>query len=331
MATTALDILTGGLLNINSYSPGETLGQNDAQVGLNILNDLLDSLSNDEAYVYTQQETIFNWIAGQFQYSVGNPIGGTFVGTLTGGSPIITGVTAIPSQLVASATAGAGSKLTDQQSQIPVGTALFPVATTVIAIGATTVTMSANALATPAINPDTITYTVPGNIPMGRPLRFRQGFTRSNTSGNSSLDYTFTFTDFDNYKRELLKNVQGPWPYIAAYQPTFPYGTLYVYPAPGTNYTAHIFSDIILSEFASTTTPYSLPQGYTRSLKKLVALELAPIYGKVPSPQLIMQCKEAKQLIKGTNATPVPVLQFDSAIARAQVNDASWITHGGFT
>ena len=397
---TALDIITGGLLNINSYSPGETLAATDAQTGLHVLNDLLESLSNDEAYVYTQQETIFNWIAGQFQYSVGNPIGGTFTGILTAGSPVITGITALPSQLVASLTAGAGSTLTDQQAQIPIGTNLFPVATTVLSlvtgsttaitftapptgttatisgwaggavasayvtfqdgetrvaavslagvvtwtgaltgtptaagnsINTTSVTMSANALATPAINPDTITYTVPGNIPMGRPLRFRQGFTRSNTSGNSSLDYTFYFTDFDNYKRELLKNVQGPWPYIAAYQPTFPYGTLYVYPAPGTNYTAHIFSDIILSSFASTTTNYSLPQGYTRSLKKLMGLELAPIYGKTPSPQLIMQCKEAKQLIKGTNSVPVPVLQFDSAIARAQVNDASWITHGGFT
>ena len=99
---TALDIITGGLLNINSYSPGETLSATDAQTGLHVLNDLLESLSNDEAYVYTQQETIFNWIAGQFQYSVGNPVGGTFTGILTAGSAVITGITSLPSQLVAS-------------------------------------------------------------------------------------------------------------------------------------------------------------------------------------------------------------------------------------
>ena len=324
---------------------------------------------------------------------MGNPVGGTFTGILTGGSPVITGITSLPSQLIV------GGTLTDQQSQIAVGTNLFPVATTILSFvtGATTavtftvppvgtggtlsgwaggavpfayltfsdgetrvvaitlagvvswtgaltgtptaggnsvnttsITMSAPAIATPSINPDTITYTVPGNIPMGRPLRFRQGFTRSNTSGISSLDYTFTFTDFDNYKRELLKNVQGPWPYIAAYQPTFPYGTLYVYPAPGTNYTAHIFSDMILSEFASTTTNYSLPQGYARSLKKLLALELAPTYGKQVHGLLVLQAKEAKKLLQGTNSTPVPVLQFDTAIARSQVNDASWIISGGF-
>jgi hypothetical protein len=31
-----------------------------------------------------------------------------------------------------------------------------------------------------------------------------------------------------------------------------------------------------------------------------------------------------------TNASPVPVLQFDTALARSQVNDASWAQHGGF-
>lgn len=324
-SSTAADIITGALLNINSYSPGETLAAMDAKTGLDTLNDLIDSLSGDECFVYTQSEFIFPWIAGQYQYSVGNPVGGTFVGTLTGGSPIITGVTQIPANLIA------GSTLTDQQAQIATGTALVPVPTTVIGIGVNTVTMSAPALATPAINPEPITYTVPGNIGMGRPLRFRDGFTRATTSGNANLDYAFSMVSFDRYKEELLKNVQGPWPYIAAYQPTFPYGTLYVYPAPGTNYTAHLFTDLIISEWAQTTTAYALPQGYARALKKLLALELAPAYGKTPSPQLITQAKEAKDLIKAVNDSPVVTLRFDSAIVRSQSQDAGWIMKGGFT
>jgi hypothetical protein len=324
MASTAGDIITGALLNINSYSPGAPLNAQDATVGLNALNDLLDSLSNDEAFVYTQQETIFSWISNQFEYTVGNPVGGTFLGNTAAGSPIITGITSLPSQLIV------GGTITDLQSLIPGGTALFPTPTTVIAIGTTTVTLSANATAN-SNGLDTFTYTVPGNIPIARPLRFRSGFTRANQSGLSMLDYTFKFTDFDAYKRELLKSVPGPWPFVAAYQPTFPYGTVYVYPAPSANYTAHIFSDLILSEFASTTTPYSMPQGYTRALKKLLGLELCPIYGKTPSAELRLQAKEAKALLKNTNETPVAVLQYDTALARTQVNDASWAQHGGFS
>lgn len=324
MATTALDIITGALLNINSYSPGETLNPQDAQTALTVLNDLLDSLSNQEQFVYTQVETIFPWIAGQFQYSVGNPVGGQFIGTVTGGSPVITGITQMPSNIII------GGTLTDQGAVIPTGSSLVPVPTTITAIGATTVTMSQPATATPATNPDTITYTVPGNIPMNRPLRFRDGFTRATTSGNANLDYFFQMTSFDRYKEELLKNVQGPWPYIAAYQPTFPYGTLYVYPNPGTNFTAHLFTDLLITEFPATTSAYSLPQGYSRALKKLLALELAPNYGKQPSPQLLTQAKEARSLIQATNDTPVVTLRFDTAIVRAQVQDAGWIVRGGF-
>lgn len=386
MATTALDIITGALLNINSYSPGEPLNNADATTALNVLNDLLDSLSTDQCFVYTQVEQIFPWVSGQFQYSIGNPTGGTFVGYTVAGSPVITGVT-VPANIAV------GGDLTDVNVAVPAGatvtafsgnigatgftftvppvgssgtmTATWPAATgnylitfsdgetrtglftlasafvvwfggaltgtpTVVgSVNINTITMSANALFT-QITADTFTYTIPGDIKMGRPLRFRDGFTRANTSGVANLDFAFQMISFDRYKEELLKNVQGPWPYVAAYQPTFPYGTLYVYPAPGSNYVAHLFTDLIISDFTATTSAYNMPQGYSRALKKLLALELAPNYGKNPSPLLMSQAKEAKELIKAVNDTPVVTLRFDSAIASAQVNDAGWIIRGGF-
>jgi hypothetical protein len=323
MATTALDLITGALLNINSYSPGEPLNASDGQTGLNVLNDLVDSLSNEESFVYTQAETVFPWINNQFQYSVGNPIGGTFLGTVTGGSNVITGVTNIPSNLKV------GAYITDLAAVIPTGNNLVPVPTTVTAIGVNTVTLSAPATATPA-NPDQLTYTVPGDIVMPRPLHFRNGFSRSTTSSNASLDYYFEMVSFDRYKEELLKNINGPWPIIASYQPTFPYGTLYVYPNPNSGYTAHVFTDLIIKSFASLNSAYSLPEGYTRALKTLLSLELAPIYGKQPAPVLLTNAKAARELLKVTNANPVVTLRFDSSLVRADTPDRSWIMHGGF-
>src|SRR5277367_5566873 len=100
MATTASYLVQGGLLNINSYSPGAPLETQDANTGLDTLNDLLESLSNDKAFIFTQDETIFQWIGGQYEYTVGNPVSPTtFSGTITGGSPIISGVTQIPADL----------------------------------------------------------------------------------------------------------------------------------------------------------------------------------------------------------------------------------------
>lgn len=322
MASTALDLITGALLNINSYSPGETLAPEDASTCLAILNDLLDSLSLDKAFIFTQTENIFPWIAGQYQYSIGNPILGTFCGVLTGGSPTITGVSVPPDLVV-------NGDLSDVGAAIPDGTV-------VLDFGATTITMGdafgnpVSAAFTSLLNPDVITYTGPGDIKIPRPIRINDSFTRTNSSANANLDYAFEILSFDRYKEELLKNIQGPWPYVAAYQPTFPLGTLYVYPCPGANYTAHLFTDLILSEFANTTTKYALPQGYTRALKKLLALELAPNYGKTPSPLLIKQAKEARASIETVNDSPVVTLRYDTAISRSQTTDAGWIIGGGF-
>jgi hypothetical protein len=418
VASTAADIISGALLNLNAFSPAQTLTSQDGTVGLQALNDLTDSLNNDEDFPWSQIETIFTWISNQFQYTVGNPTSATtFTGILTGGSNAITSVTSLPAALTATNGAQAGSMLTDLGNAIPAtsnvaptppylqtNSGLISTPTTVSQIGlplvftgallsgATSATlasvngvagswpyvsgvnnilfsdgeiravtftanstavswtgglsnnvtasasapnvilMSAVATATPATNQDTLIYTVPGNIAMARPLRFRSGFTRASAggSGNAFLDYTFTFVDFDAYKRELLKNVQGPWPYVASYQPNYPYGVVYVYPNPSAGYVGHIFSDWVFPTFASTTSPYSMPPGYTRFLKKQLAIELAPIYGKIVTGELRASAKAALDLLKSTNKTPIKTLQYDSSLSRANATDAGWVLHGGF-
>jgi hypothetical protein len=173
-------------------------------------------------------------------------------------------------------------------------------------------------------------WQIVGDIPMPRPLRFRNGYTRATTSGNSNLDFFFELKSYEEYKRELLKNIPGPWPYIAAYRPDFPLGQLFVYPAPGAAYTAHLFTDVILADAANPTAEFSMPQGYTRAFKKLLALEFAPILMKPVGRELRAQAQEAKNLIKALNAMPPVPLTYDTAISRAQTHDAGWIIHGGF-
>ena len=315
--TTGQDLVIGGLLNINAYSPGQPLSASVGAQALAILNDLLDSLSTDQDFVFTQTENIIAWTPGQYKYTIGNPVGGTFTGTVTSGSPTITGVT-VPSALVA------GGDLTDFA-------ALIPANTTVLSFnsGAGTVTMSANAISN--YTGDVITYTTPGNIKLARPLRIRSGYTRITASGNTGLDYWFDCQNSMNaYNQIGFKGVAGPWPTQLAYQPNYPLGTLWIYPNPQQAGEVHLFTDIILSNLALTTT-VNLPQGYSRALKKLLGLELCPMFGKTPSPELRMQAKEARDLLKAQNASPIQTLRYDSAISRSQVNDAGWIMSGGLS
>lgn len=316
--TTANEFLTDSLYDINALSPGQALAPNNAANALRKLNDLLDSLSADQDFIYTTTENILAWTPGAYKYTVGNPVGGTFSGTLVGGSPIISGVT-VPSTLLA------GGDLSDTQAGVPAGTTVLS-----FNAGANTVTMSANALftVTPAEN---FTYTIPGLLKIARPLRINSGYTRITASGNTGLDYWFECHNaIERYNEVGYKGVSGPWPTMLTYQPTFPLGTIWIYPNPTQAGEVHLFTDLILSNFPTITTNVNLPQGYTRALKKLLSLELCPSWGKTPSAELKRQAAEARAFIKGLNASPVTTLRYDTAIVRSQQNDASWIMDGGF-
>lgn len=319
MAQTALTYIQAALRNINSYEPGETLATADANDCLEKLNDLLDSWSNRHYHIYGTNEYVLSWVNGQFQYKIGNPLctdlsEKPFTGTLTSGSSTISGVINIPKDLVIGAT------LTDTANVIPSGT-------TVLGIGTNTVTMSAVATATPSTGTDSITYSVPGDFAIARPLRITYGFTRIN-----ELDFPFdVYATEDEYLSILFKFQPGPWPTVGWYNNTYPYGILSVYQAPGMNAECHLFCDTLLANL----TLYSvvqLPQGYARALKWCLAKELWPEYwGTAPLPDTIKKnAHEAMQNVIAMNSQPPERARYDSALIRNGRVGADWITHGGF-
>lgn len=311
--TTALDLITGALRRINSYSPGETLAASDSNDALETLNDLLDSLSTDQASVFASSESIFTFIPGQYQYTIGNYVGGTFGGNLTNLSATITGVT--PPALLK-----AGADLSASSGGIPAGT-------TVLAVGVNTVTMSAQA--TQTVTPDQITYTVPGDFKVARPLRVTESFTRITTSG-SSLDYPIEMIAQARYVEIGYKRIPAPWPIACWYNPTMPLGNLFFYQTPNTAGELHLFVDNILTNLPNLTTAIVMPQGYARFLKWILAKELAPEYGKQWTAQMESNLKEARSYVEALNETPAVVSKYDTAITRKQRMDAGWYLNGGF-
>lgn len=337
---TALYLIKGALRSINSYQSGDTIASPDANDCLDVLNDLLDSLSLDKNFVYGTNEWILSWTAQKNQYKVGNPTnaelsgenntGGTLpliwpniTGTLTGGSPTISGVTSMPSNLVAGSSApfqvGSGSILSDVQNLIPPGT-------TVIAfnVGAQTITMSANATGSSSSS-DSIAYTVPGDFPIPRPVSITGGFTRFNT-----LDFTLDVrATQDQYTNLLYKAQPGPWPVLAWYNNQFPYGVLNVYQTPGNNAELHLFCDMILGNL-TLNQPIVMPQGYRRALKWLLAKEICAEFGFPLTEAMKTNAADAMALIKANNAAPAAVSNYDRALTRCNRGDAGWIFRGGY-
>jgi hypothetical protein len=326
--TTALNLLQGALRKINAYQSGEQVATPDAADCLDTLNDLLDSLSTDKQYVFGSNENILSWTAGKRLYSIGNPVctllgSNPFTGTLTNGSPTITAVTNMPSNLVAGATAayavGSGSILTDVQNLIPANT-------TVLAFnaGAQTVTMSANATAN-SNGADSFTYTIPGDLPIPRPLRITHGFTRFN-----ALDFTLDVAETQSQYTELLYKAQpGPWPTVAWYNNQFPYGQLNVYQTPGNNAELHLFTDTILGNLTLNQI-IVMPHGYSRMLKLLLMRDISLEYGITISPLALKLADEASAFIKALNAKPAAVAKYDRELVRGNRPDGGWIMHGGY-
>lgn len=319
MAQTALQYIISALRKINSYQPGETLATADANDCLEILNDLLDSWSTEKLHIYGTNEFVLSWVNGQFSYKIGNPLctdlgEPPFTGRLTGGSAVITGITNLPADLKV------GARLTDVANVIPANT-------TVVSIGTNTVTMSANATATPSIGTDSVTYSIPGDFAIPRPLRITYGFTRIN-----ELDFPFdVYATQDEYLSILFKYQPGPWPTVGWYNNTFPYGILNVYQAPGMNAECHIFCDTILANLTLDQV-IQLPQGYARALKWSLAKELWPeFWGTAPLPDSIRKnAHDAVQAVKALNAQPAERARYDAALLHSGRVGADWITHGGF-
>jgi hypothetical protein len=326
--TTALSLIKGALRKVNSYQSGEQIADPDQDDCLETLNDLLDSLSTDKQFVFGSQENILSWTAQQRLYKIGNPIMTLlnlppFTGTLTQGSNVITGITNMPPQIVAGASAayavGSGSILTDVQGLIPGNT-------TVTAVGTNTITMSANAIGN-SVGTDSISYTVPGDLPIPRPLRITHGFTRFN-----ALDFTLDVYETETqYTQFLYKAQPGPWPCVAWYNNTFPYGLLNVYQTPGNSAECHLFTDTLLQNLTLNQL-LVMPQGYARAFKLLLAREIWIEYvSPVTVPGMLEKlAKEAGDYIKALNAKPASVAQYDRALSRGNRPDGGWIMHGGY-
>jgi len=316
-STTALDLITGALRKINALAAGETPNAQDSADAQQVLNDMLELWSIDHLMIYASVENLLNFTPGQYQYTIGTPIGGTLTGTFTNASFSITGVT-IPANVAI------GSFIVDSAGCVPAG------ATVSALPGGGVITMSAAALFTPSPNPQTFTYTVNGNFAIPRPLAITNAFTRITASGQTGLDYQIDIVNRDKYAAIGLKGLNGPWPILLYYDPTFPLGNIYFYPNPSQVGVLHLWTDTILTDFATLTQPINLPQGYAQAIKCNLALWLAPEYGKTAGSLLVSQAKESKNSIRSLNAMPAVQAFYDADIVRRTRTDAGWIMHGGF-
>jgi hypothetical protein len=155
-----------------------------------------------------------------------------------------------------------------------------------------------------------------GNFNTTRPIAINNAYIRW-----SSLDYPLELITVEQYDGLTFKANTSEIPFGMYVNDGFPTTTLKFYPTPkSASASVYIESTKAFTAFASTATSVSLPPGYERLLRLLLAVDMMPEYG-VKNDQIIEMARDAKAWIKRTNTKP-GVLNMDSALpGRKHVNN----------
>ena len=324
--TQPIDIISRALKDIGALEAGETPTPEAAQDAFDVLNDLIDQLSNENMMVFNVTEIIFPVIQGQVQYTIGptpstqNFIGASFTGSITGNILTVTGINS-----------GAIA-----QGQTLSGTGITP--GTKITQFLTGAGGNVNEVGTYQVNISQTVASTTITAYYQKPLSINSAFVRINTNSNGQpiqnggLDYPVSILSLQEYELIGLKTLNGPWPKAVYFNPGEESGNLFVWPNPSQG-EMHLFANTLFSRYSNINDDIVLPQGYNMVLRWCLAERLMPMYGKNSPTQIAMIqqfAAQAKATVKRTNMAPAQVAQYSDALLVGRQKDAGWILSGGF-
>lgn len=322
----AIDIISRALKDIGALESGETPTPDAAQDAFDMLNDLIDQLSNENMMVFNVTEIIFPVIQGQVQYTIGpNPstqnfVGASFTGSIAGNILTVTGINS-----------GAIA-----QGQTLSGTGITP--GTKITQFLTGAGGNVNEVGTYQVNVNQTVASTTVTAYYQKPLSINSAFVRINTTSNGQpiqgggLDYPISILSLQEYELIGLKTLNGPWPKALYFNPGEESGNLFVWPNPSQG-EMHMFANTLFSRYDDISEDIVLPQGYNMVLRWCLAERLMPMYGKNSQTQIAMiqqYAAQAKATVKRTNMAPAQVAQYSDALLVGRQKDAGWILSGGF-
>ncbi len=156
-----------------------------------------------------------------------------------------------------------------------------------------------------------------GDLVSTRPVRIDAAYNRDSNNNDYEL---YVAKDFTDYSQLITKAVSAQIQTIVYYDPTFPNGTLYMWPTPSDlSYRLVLWTWTSVTEFATLDDVIALPPGYERALRSNLAVELSPRYGRDVMDALAKTANESKAQIKRTNMT-IPTMRFELGIGQRGSN-----------
>jgi len=131
------------------------------------------------------------------------------------------------------------------------------------------------------------------------------------------VSYPMTLATLDEYNSVVLKGTNSTMPFMLWYNPTFPNGTLTVFPTPSVPLTLKMWSIKPIS-YVNLTDTVALPPAYENAITFNLACALAVEFG-MPVPNMLEKnAAMAKKKVKRRNYQPI-ILDFRSEIPMNRV------------
>ena len=145
-----------------------------------------------------------------------------------------------------------------------------------------------------------VSYTIGptgADITAARPIQIIQAFVRD----DNAYDYPVDVISYSDYLRITDKTTDTTYPSRLAYNAGHPNGTVYIWPVADTANTLHMIVESLLSNLATTSATFTFPPGYRLAVVKNLALQLAPMFGVIATPDLQKQAAAGMAAIKRAN------------------------------
>lgn len=140
-----------------------------------------------------------------------------------------------------------------------------------------------------------------GNINTNWPVKIENAFIRDANNN----DYVIEQINAEQYATIADKTSTSSYPSLIYYKRDYPLGKIYLYPAPSSGLTLHLYVWGRLSSISLLTDSLTLPPGYESLYSSNLAIRLAPQYGIEVSPSIYRMAKESKRKLEIANYRPL--------------------------
>lgn len=149
----------------------------------------------------------------------------------------------------------------------------------------------------------THTIGVGGDVNIANPQHIDHLFLRT-----SGIDYPITLLpSFEQYQNIGLKSI-STYPDYAYYMPTYPLGTLYLYPIPSVSIgTIHMTIPIDFQAYTASADSISLRPEYDLAIRFNLAVYLAEMMGRTARPGIALFARNSLRLLKKANLRIEPL------------------------